>query len=201
MRRTHLLPALLVLLLGAASAAAQADAPPPPPPSPDYFPEKWKEYAYEAANVKFRFPAEPEVKTSETKESFGTVTSHTYSRRSFLVLSLSVNVYPEAIDLEKAMPAKDLLDKMRDGGLDEVKRFNPRVIKEADVTIDGHPGRFMQVEGDNGTAVRIKFFVVKNRMYFGYAEVKKGQRHGVNHENDFEKVALGFLDSIRLAAP
>jgi hypothetical protein len=105
------------------------------------------------------------------------------------------------VDFEKMMPAKELLDKMQAGGLDEIKRYNPRVVKQADVTVGGHQGRFMQVESDSGTVARIKFFFVKNRLYYGYAEVKKGERHGLNFENDFEKVAMGFLDSLGLVSP
>lgn len=33
------------------------------------------------------------------------------------------------------------------------------------------------------------------------AEVKKRERHGINYENDFEKVAMDFLDSVKLLSP
>jgi hypothetical protein len=32
-------------------------------------------------------------------------------------------------------------------------------------------------------------------------DVKKGEKHGFNYENDFEKVAMAFLDSVRLVSP
>ncbi|MCA1620042.1 MAG: hypothetical protein LC795_12165 [Acidobacteria bacterium] len=199
-RLTFFLTLAFVALLAANSANAQADPPPPPPPVPDYSPQRWKEYVYEQDNVRFRFPVEPKIKTTSTNESFGTVMSRSYRRESFLVLELTVNEYPADIDFEKAMPSKELLEKMRDAGLAEVKDVNPKVIRESDITVDGHAGKFLHVETSNGQSIRLKFFVVKNRMYFSYAEVRKGQKHGTNYENDFEQVAMGFLDSIRLVS-
>jgi len=128
------------------------------------------------------------------------VTSRSYRRESFLVLELSVHEYPAAIDFEKAMPSKELLEKMRDAGLAEVKGVNPKVIKESDITVDSHAGKFLHVETSNGQSIRFKFFVVRRRLYFSYAEVRKGQTHGFNYENDFEKVGMAFLDSIRLVS-
>jgi hypothetical protein len=192
---------LFALLLAASSSAAQSDPPPPPPPSPDYSPRHWKEYVYEQDNIKFRFPVEPKITTANKNEPFGTVTNRRYTRQSFLLMEVSVHEFPAHMDLEKLAPPKELMDEMSDAGLAKVKHLNPRVLKEADVTVDGHPARFMHVETENGRVVRTKAFVVKNRMYFCYVEVRKGERHGSNFENDFEKVAMEFLDSVRLAAP
>jgi hypothetical protein len=191
---------LVMVLFGAASASAQTEPPPPPPPAPDYFPERWKEYVYENDGVKVRFPAEPKISSSVTKEPYGEVTTRKYHHQSFVTLDLSVTELPPDVNLE-TLPSKELLEKMKDGGLSEVKELNPRIVKESDVTVDGYPAKFMQVETGDGKIVRCKFFVVKNRMYFMSAEVKKGERHGLNYENDFEKVAMGFLDSIKLLSP
>lgn len=202
MRRLPIYLTLFVLLLGAASVRAQGGPPPPPPPppSPDYFPEQWKEYVYEVDNVRFRFPVEPEVTTASTNESFGTVTNRHYRRRSFVRMQLSVHEFPAHADFE-AEGAKGLLAQMVEASLAEIKDENPKVIKESDITVDGHAGKFLHIETGSGKSIRYKFFLVRNRMYNSYAEVKKGARHGHNFENDFEKVAMGFLDSIRLAAP
>ena len=66
--------------------------------------------------------------------------------------------------------------------------------------MDGHAGKFMKVETNDGMVVRSKYFAVKNRLYIAYAISKKGDRHGFNWENDFEIPAMAFLDSIRLAS-
>jgi hypothetical protein len=189
---------LFAVLFCAAPAFAQSE--PPPPPAPDYFPDRWKEYVYEQDDVKFRFPVEPKVTATTTNESFGTVTRRTYSRESFIQMSLQVATFPAAANFEKGEATKGLLKQMRDAGLNEVKATNPRIIKESDITVDGHPGKFMHLESDDGKTVRIKFFVVRNRLYFSFTEAKTGPKHGLNFDNDFEKVTMTFLDSIRLVS-
>lgn len=197
---TFYLTLFALLLAAATSANAQSDPPPPPPPSPDYSPRSWKEYVYEQDNIKFRFPAEPKVTTTRTDRPSGTVTNRSYRRDSFLVLELLVGEFPAGVDFEKG-PVRELLNQMRDVGLKGVREANPKIIKESDVEVDGHPAKFLHVETGDGKTIRAKYFVVKNRMYFCYVEVRKGERHGHNFENDFEAVAMGFLDSIGLAAP
>jgi hypothetical protein len=192
--------ALIALTFTSTPAPAQS-APPPPAPAPDYSPDKWKEFVYESDNVKVRFPAEPKFTTETKDESFGKMTTRTYHHQSFIALELMVAEYPSNINFEEAMSPKDLLGQMRDGGLAEVKQLDPKVIKDEDISVDGHAAKFLQVETSNGQVIRAKFFVVKNRLYFMYAEVKKGERHGFNYENDFEKVAMGFLDSVKLLQP
>lgn len=196
MRLTHFCFALLVLILGAASAPAQNE--PPPPMPPDYFPEHWKEYVYEKDGVKFRFPAEPEV-ISE-KDASGTITTHAYRRRSLMELFIAVNEFPPGSVFE-TIPPEQHLRETRDSVLNGLKNLNPKVIREANTAVGGHPAKFIHIETSNGGVLRFKFFTVKNRQYFMSAEVRKGVKYGVNYENDFEKVAMAFLDSVGLVSP
>lgn len=194
MRRTHFCLALLVLLLGAASASAQSE--PPPPIPPDYFPEQWKEYVYEKDGMKVRFPAEPEV-ISE-KDDSGTVTTHAYRHhRSFIELFIAVNEFPPGSVFE-TVPPEQLLRETRASVLTGPKNLSTKIIREADTSVGGHPAKFMHIETSDGRVSRFKFFTVKNRLYFMSVEVRKGARHGINYENDFEKVAMAFLDSVVL---
>jgi len=202
MRHLTVYLALFALLLGAASASAQS-APPPPPPAPalDYFPDKWKEYVYEKDNVKFRLPAEPKVTSSSTNADFGTVMTRTYTHNSFIQFMAQVTEFPQFMNFEEGTTVKEMLDEARDEMLN-LKQYEPKLIKESDVTVDGHPGRlfhFQSTKGE-GTTLRVKIFYVRNRLYFVSTEVKTGEKHGHNFENDFEKVTMAFLDSIKLVA-
>ena len=193
---------LIAIFLGfAVNSFLGQVSPPPPPPSPAYSPESWKEFTYQADNLKIRFPAEPQIEIQREKTQAGTIIIHNYKYQSFLSLNLVVTEFPSLINFEELMPMKETLSKMREDGLAQLKEYNPKVIKESDLTIDGHSARFMQVETSRGDVTRIKYFVVKNRMYYLFATVKKGDRHGFNFENDFEKLAMAFLDSIKLTAP
>ncbi|HEX6188031.1 MAG TPA: hypothetical protein VFZ40_08115 [Pyrinomonadaceae bacterium] len=187
--------AAIVAVLVAPSNPGQA---PPPPPALDYFPQKWKEFTYESDNMRVRFPAAPKLTTKIQPLSFGTETSRVYSHRSFIELNLSVYEYAPAVDFEKT---PDILQRIREEGLARNGKFSPQIIKEADIMIDGYAGKFIHLEASNGEVLRCKYFVTKNRMYFMYASVKKGSKHGTNYENDFEKVAMAFLDSLRLITP
>ena len=199
MRITIALTALLVAFCGATSSFAQTTPAPPPPPIPDYSPESWKEFTFENDNVKIRYPKQPTLTTVD-KDSSG-VAIRNYVHASFIRLVLSVNEYPSTVNLEAVLPTKDLFLKLREGMLANIARFDPHIIKEYDTSVSGYPAKFMHVEGSNGDVVRTKFFVVKNRFYILMTSVKKGSKHGSNSENDFEKVAMAFLDSVQLTSP
>lgn len=188
--------ALVIFVFAADSAAAQIQ--PPPPPAPDYFPESWKEFTYESDGVRFRFPSAPSVTVSTETMSDQKVTTRKYTRHMFMAMELWVVEYSADYNLEEFNPIKETLQNLRGVALDSIKDSNPKVIKESDITVDGHAGKFMHVETNKGEILRFKFFLVKNRMYYAFAAVKKGAKHGSNYENDFEKVAMGFLDSIKL---
>jgi hypothetical protein len=187
--------ALVIFVFAANSALAQGD---PPPTAPDYSPQNWKEFTYENDNVKFRFPVNPNLTTSTEEISGSKVTTRKYTRRSFMAMELWVVEYPSDFNFEEFKPIKETLQNLRGVALDSIKNSNPKVIKESEITVDGHAGKFMHVETDKGEVLRFKFFLVKNRMYYAFAAVTKGEKHGFNYENDYEKVALGFLDSIKL---
>ena len=197
MKLATIIFALIFAHSGATSTFAQSA--PPPPPSPAYFPESWKEFTYENDNVKIRFPKEPKI-TAKPENAAG-MKARQYDHESFIRLNLSVVEAPANSNFEEMMPARDFLLKLREGILEEIKQYNPQIIKEADTTVSGHEAKFLHVEGNHGEVLRAKFFVVKNRIYIAMAKVKKGQRHGSNYENDFEKVAMAFLDSVQLVAP
>ena len=84
--------------------------------------------------------------------------------------------------------------------LDRIKDLEPKILEQKDVSVDGYPARFVKVETNNGLLMRVKFFGVGKRLYIGQAIVKKGDRHGINWENDFEIPAMAFLDSLHLIA-
>ena len=171
---------------------------PPPPLAPDYNPKGWKEYSFENDNVRFIFPAEPKVTETTTGTDDTKKLTRTYERASFLSLGLTVTEFLSGQDMEAKSKEMDLIQKMHDAGIERLKDRDPKIIKDSDITVDGHPGRFFQVETNDGFVTRVKFFLVKNRAYFAFVGVKKGERHGINDENDFEIPAMAFLDSVRM---
>lgn len=178
---------IVVVVLSAVSILAQQGD--PPPAVPDYSPDAWKEYTYKQDNIRFRFPAEPKV--TESSEDKG----RRYSRKSFI--DFSVNVAGAGIDVgrDKEKQQKYLILI----ALSLNKTFESsgaKLIKSEDTAVDGHPAKFFVFETKEGILTRAKIFVLKDQVYFAETSVKKGERHGFNWENDFEKPAMAFLDSI-----
>lgn len=186
------------LLLAGLTISAQNDAPPPPPPpalAPDYNPTLWREYSFTDDNIRFRFPVEPKVK--ESVAGTEKLITHTYSRNVFMLFELTVVLYPADKDMESD---KNMLERVVQGALDKANGRDDKVITQEDILVDGHPAKFLKVESNNGMVMRMKCFLVKNRMYVALAISKKGDRHGVNWENDFEVPAMAFLDSLHVTA-
>lgn len=181
---------LTFLFIGNALTLAQG---PPPPAVPDYTPEGWKEYSFEEDNVRFRFPVKPERVESAIGNS--NLLVHSYSRESFMLFNLTVmrRTMVEGLPTEK-----ELLAGAIRGGPDRIANLAPKTLEEKELLVDGHPGKFMKIETNDGLIWRMKCFVVKNTAYVGLAVSKKGDRHGMNWENDFEIPAMAFLDSVRL---
>lgn len=187
----------LILCLGAVmlwldpSLFAQAPAP-PPPMAADYLPDNWKEYTYKDHNFRVRMPREPLI--IKRGDDASRVTS--YKNTSWIEFAVEVMEYAPNADFEKQMPG--ILDKLQAAGLAGVAQFKPKVIKSTDEKVGDRTARFLHTEAENGDIIRAKFFVVKNRIYFIYGSVKRGAPHGINHENNFEKPVMAFLNSFEL---
>lgn len=74
---------------------------------------------------------------------------------------------------------------------------NERIVKEKAVTIDGYPGYFTHVESSKGW-VRMQQIVVGKRVYTIVVEGRKGRANELEGKDDFEKVAMGFINSFKL---
>lgn len=179
-----------IFIVSVSIAVAQKQ---PPPMSADYFPDKWREFTYQDDLFKIRFPKEPVITSIPGKKD---ETTKSYKYSSFVIFEIRVTTFP--FNLEQNIPVKELLEEMKKLGLEAVKQFNTRIIKESEITQDGKTGKFLHVETDSGEVLRMKFFVSGQKIYYLFAASKKGDKHGINWENDFEKVAMGFLDSFKL---
>ena len=167
---------------------AQAQEPlPPPPPAKDYFPDKWSEYTSEQGRFRIRFPGKP-------KEEFS-VGVHFLSYSGLLEYRVSYTDEPDLSDNPDS--GKQYLQEMKSASQELAKYSNERIIKEKEVTIDGYPGYFTHVESAGGW-VRMKQIVVGKRVYTIIVEGPKGRANELEGKDDFEKVAMGFINSFKL---
>jgi hypothetical protein len=167
----------------------------PPPSANDYFPERWKEFSSKDGTFKILFPGTPKESTIDDNAAPDSYPTYYASYKSFLSYSALYVEYDE--DIENPAAAKQAFDRARNSALSTATqlRESPRIIKEEDISVEGHPGRFLQMGLSNNKAVWIKFVVVKNRFYYLQVEMLNGPSRTCN---DYEKIAMRFLDSFRL---
>ena len=189
---------LLVLIGSSVDGTAQRKKPAKgsaPQSAADYFPERWKEFSPEDGTFKILFPGTPKESTADENFSPDRYPTYYASYKSFLSYVAMYIEYDG--DIENPASANETFDRARDKIISVSARFkeSPRIIKEEDVSVEGHPGRFLLVDLANDKFVWHKFIIVKNRFYFLQVEMLKGNpRAG----SDYEKIAMRFLNSFRL---
>jgi hypothetical protein len=104
--------------------------------------------------------------------------------------------YP--VDLEGAALVNKALDSAREGSLSRIAKEDPHIVKESKISIDGHPGRFLQIELKGDAVARMRYFVAGNRVYaVGLGSPKQNPKI-VNATNDYETIATRFMDSFKI---
>src|SRR5262249_49533985 len=75
-------------------------------------------------------------------------------------LSVTCVEYPEGV-IQPGQAAQ-MFNTHRDG---MVKGTQGRLIREADITLDGNPGKEFEWESKNGVFGKVRVYVLKNRFY------------------------------------
>ena len=159
----------------------------PPPPAKDYFPEKWEEYTSEQGRFRIRFPGKP-------KEEYSPVGVNFFTYNGLLEYRVSYVDEPELSDTLDS--AKQYLRESRSASQEIVKYSNERIIEEKEVTFDGYPGLFTYVESGKAW-IRTQEIVVGKRVFTIIVEGRKGQANELEGKDNFEKVAMGFINSFK----
>jgi hypothetical protein len=156
----------------------------PPPPARDYFPDKWDEYTSKQGRFRIRFPGKP-------TDEFSPVGAHFLSYSG--LLDYRVSYVDEAELTDNLSSAKRYLEETKSATLELTKISGERIVSERAVTVDGHPGYFVHVESATGW-IRSQEIVVGKRVY---TIIVEGRKDGLAGKNDFETVALGFINSFK----
>jgi hypothetical protein len=134
---------------------------PPPAPSVEYNPGAWKEYSSERGRFTILFPGTP-VEDDNSSMGFE-------GRKSMLTTTAVYAVFYQdwpaefQHDLEKEGSLRQqFFDKGRDAVIAQLKA---KPLSEADISLDGHPGRLTKMSVADATIIREKRFVVGKRFY------------------------------------
>jgi hypothetical protein len=186
---------LFTLLKPAPSTALLLQGPPPPPPpSREYFPERWENFASDSGRFRARFPGK--VKESAEANPNGAPETHSVSHKGILEYAISYVDLPNPI--ADTAERRQILKNLKDAALNQVRAANPQVIKESEADVKGHPGYFIHLEIGDREVVRLKWVLVGNRLYSIVAGGRKGSPNEMEGKDDFEKMAMGFINSFDL---
>jgi hypothetical protein len=187
---------LLISLTFFAWAIASFAQPAPSTSAPSPAPTTSKQYVSTEGRFKVLFPDTPKEIHEVIDSSLGKLPIHMFICP--LTVSYHVLYMDFPIDLENADLVKKALDSAREGSLTRIAKEDPRVIKESDISLDGHAGRFLQVELKGDAMVRMRYAVAGNRVYVVGVGSPKTKPKVVDATNDYETIATRFMDSFKI---
>lgn len=145
---------------------------------------------YEATEgFTINMPTEPQVERKQVPLGANTVNTAAFSSRTEdgTIYSISTADYPER--LVASRPPEALLNEGKDG---LVKQVQGTIKEEADVTIDGYPGKSYTVSSPVVGEIKARNFLVGPRLYTLLVI------YNPNHPNN---TADAFLTSLKLVNP
>jgi len=167
---------------------------PPPPPANDYFPDKWVQFSSKEGKFKAAFPGQPKLTsvTTDTPEGKQTSQIHQYGSGRFLSYAVMYTDFPRKIE---NAAFNVLFDNLRDYWKNLLK--DCQVTSETDITLDGHAGKFLQIQSDKAV-MRVKGLTVENRLYVAMI-VAPIQINAMKSEDGYKEIATAFLDSFHIS--
>ena len=160
-----------------------------------------KDYVSTDGRFKVRFPAPPNEIHETYETSMGKLPFHMLICPFTTTVSYHVFYMDYPIDLEAAGLVKKALDNAREGSLSRIAKEDPRIVKESDISIDGHAGRFLQIELKGDGVLRMRYFVARNRLYAVGLGSPKQKPEILDATNDYDMIATRFMDSFKIIPP
>lgn len=191
---THRVLLIILILLGSLVRVVAQDQASSPPDQ-----NLLKEYVSPDHRFKIRFPDVPKEFDLPLNITGVQVVSHSLMHTSNITYWLAYTDFP--IDFEKGNAVKAWLDKGRDGSLARVAKEEPRILAESDISVDGHPGRFLRVELKGDAIVRYQIVLAANRQYVISVGTPKGDAKDLEAQKSYDKLAANFFDSFIITPP
>jgi hypothetical protein len=157
-----------------------------------------KEYVSADGRFKILFPAAPNEIHETVETSMGKLPFHMLICPFTPTVSYHVVYMDYPINLESADLVKKALDSAREGSLKRIAKEDPQVTKESDISIDGHAGRYLEIELKGDAKTRMRYFVVENRVYVIGLGSPKEKPKVLDATNDYEAIATRFMDSFKI---
>jgi hypothetical protein len=165
-------------------------------PAVERNPHSWKEFHSPQGRFTILFPGTP----TDVDKSFDTAMGRLDAREFKLITSAGYIVtYTDfPVDLENDPGKLDqTLNRVRDRATAEVKGT---VLNESGVSIASHPGRMWKVAIPGGGFIRVRVYVVRQRLY-QIAITTPEEKVSPDGGRFDEMRAAKFLDSFKLVKP
>lgn len=131
----------------------------------------WKEFTSEEGRFSILLPRTPRQTTETVDTPVGEVDEHTFTTiHGNITYIVSYSDYPQ--DLTTG-DTRAVLNALRDSAVTD---FNGKLLNERSISLNGHPGRELeiQVSDDSGTVIaKLHVFLVGNRLYYLYTIVSE----------------------------
>ncbi|HEX8652062.1 MAG TPA: hypothetical protein VF708_14570 [Pyrinomonadaceae bacterium] len=159
----------------------------------------WERFTSAEGRFSILFPGVPEEKTQVQEVEGGKLTWHLVQLISARALYQVVVVdYPARLDTPEKI--KGMLDAIR---VDNLDNNQGQLLGESDVTIEGHPGRYLAWRTKRGMLMKARYFLSGNRSYllrFGVPENWDSGRPDESPEQTRETLANRFFDSFKISS-
>lgn len=190
----RLISATLFLALAITTSTYAQD---PPAPATDFVFEQWKEFLSNDGGFKVSMPGIPTETSQPVDTKPGAPLAHFHALTT-KTAEYTVGFTTFARDLESMQSSRVTLAGIRDRIL--VKESG-KLLSETDVSLEGHPGRALVIEVNDGM-FRDRYYLVRNRLYTisVFTPTVKGVSPGdaVGIRKAQETIAERFLDSFKL---
>ncbi len=90
---------------------------------------------------------------------------------------------------------EEILSNLISGGIEQV---NGRKSEEKQIALNNFPGRYLTIEAGDGTIVKVKLYVVNQRVYQIMIQLPNSRSLSENEKKSHELIADQFLESFKL---
>lgn len=166
---------------------------PPSPPAVEYNPSAWREFSSEKGRFSVLLPGTPFERTIPLDTKIGKLDTVNFILGSSSA-SYAVSYIDYPVFIEDPSIVKRALDAGRDGA---VQRVQGTLIEEKEISLSGHPGRYIKVRVGEGGITRSRLYVVGKRVYTLIFIVDEDGA-SATAVRSHEDISARFLDSFKL---
>ena len=168
--------------------------PSPTTPKAANSPQAWKEYSSDEGGFSILFPGDPSQETKVLEAAQG-VQFNLHIHKLKALAEYSVMYADYHIPMGDPTVAKNVLDQ---GAKGAVASVNSQLLELKEITLDGHPGRYLKERMPGGEIMQVKILLVGQRLYQIAITTPREEGTSVEISKAYETTADKFLNSFKL---